>query len=77
MPAAIPITVKVFCEVLGLLFYCPSAPYPNKKLARGMYLHMFKINYYSKGYLQEKGSFVIDLEGSQIQHIQRNNAPQV
>jgi hypothetical protein len=47
----------------------------------GMYLNMFKKYHYFKGNLQEKGCFVqttiVDLEGSQIQHIQKNNAPQV
>jgi hypothetical protein len=31
---------------------------------RGMYSHMFKLLSF-KGYLQEKGSLTIDLEGSQ------------
>jgi hypothetical protein len=45
-------------------------------IIRGMYSHMFKLLSF-KGYLQEKGSLAIDPEGSHIQHIQRDNAPQV
>jgi hypothetical protein len=38
---------------------------------------MVKMYYYSKGVLAGEGIFFIDPEGSQIHHIQMNNAPEV
>jgi hypothetical protein len=60
-PVAVPVAVKVFCEVLGLIFivlviaccYCRMVPLPIDTI-RGMYLHMFKLYHYFKGYLQDK-----------------------
>jgi hypothetical protein len=63
-----------FCEVLGLLCYCPSAPYPSKILSEVCAYICLRYIIILKGTCRRKDLLImIDPEGSQIQHVQRNN----